>query len=294
MPPELLPETQITNQVLDLIDRHAGENFMLTASWSPPHDLWVIPEPYYSLVDRDKVELPGSTDVPEWDRRDKLAKEKEVLGFYLCGHPLAEHRERLATYCSYTSSEAAGLRSRSEVTLGGMLSSIKYAHTKSSRPGTPTRYATFDLEDTAGTIRCILWPDQLGSYAHLLEQDVILVARGTIDKRPGSDEANLIVSELIALPDLAARCTRGVVIRLSEERHGQGKLEELHEVLRGYPGDCELQLLIDLTEGSRVCCTCDGLRVAVNDEMRGRVEQLLGPGNFRLLTAKPNAVASRR
>ncbi len=80
VPPELLPETQITNQVLDLIDRHADENFMITASWSPPHDLWVIPEPYYSLVDRDKVELPGSFDMPEWDRRGPSKRLGDIMG----------------------------------------------------------------------------------------------------------------------------------------------------------------------------------------------------------------------
>ncbi len=80
VPPELLPETQITNQVLALIDRHAGKNFMITASWSPPHDLWVIPEPYYSLVDRGKIELPGSTDVPAWDRRGPSKRLGDLMG----------------------------------------------------------------------------------------------------------------------------------------------------------------------------------------------------------------------
>ncbi len=80
VPPELLPETQITNQVLRLIDKHAGENFMITASWSPPHDLWVMPEPYYSMVDRSKVKLPGSPDVPQWDQRGPSKRLGDIMG----------------------------------------------------------------------------------------------------------------------------------------------------------------------------------------------------------------------
>jgi len=80
IPPELLPETQITNQVIDLIDRHADRNFMITASWSPPHDLWVTPEPYYSMVDRSKVELPGTTDLPPWDRRGPSKRLGDIMG----------------------------------------------------------------------------------------------------------------------------------------------------------------------------------------------------------------------
>ncbi len=80
VPPELLPETQITNQVLDLMDQNADKNFMITASWSPPHDLWVIPEPYYSMVDRDKVELQGSFDMPEWDQRGASKRLGNIMG----------------------------------------------------------------------------------------------------------------------------------------------------------------------------------------------------------------------
>jgi DNA polymerase-3 subunit alpha len=245
--------------------------------------------------DEDESEQPGTAnlpDEPEWDKRDKLAKEKEVLGFYLSSHPLAEHRETLSTYCTHTSSEAAALKSRSEVMLGGVLSAIKYSHTKNSRPGTPTRYATFGLEDTAGTMRCIVWPDQLLNYAHLVEPDKIVAARGTVDKRPGSDEANLIVSDLIALGDLATRCTRGVAIRV-DAGHGEGKLEQLHEILRGYPGNCPLELLVCLSDGSRVRCDCDEFGVAVSDEMRTRVDELLGPGNLRLLPAAAGAAGTR-
>ncbi len=80
IPPELLPETRITNEVLDLIDRHAGENFMITASWSPPHDLWVIPEPYYSMVDRKAIVLPGSPAMEAWDRRGPSKRLGDILG----------------------------------------------------------------------------------------------------------------------------------------------------------------------------------------------------------------------
>jgi len=244
------------------------------------------------LFGDDEDETPEAAnanlpDVPEWEERDKLAKEKEVLGFYLSSHPLAEHQQTLATYCSHTTSEAAGLGNRTEVMLGGMLAAIKHSHTKNPKPGSPSRYAMFDLEDTAGIMRCIVWPEQFAQFGELVQPDAIVVVRGAVDKRPGSEEANLIVNEIIPLADLAARYTRGVKVRVLEEAHGQEKLEQLHEILRGYPGKCELQLVIWLSDGSRVDCKCDKCRVEVNAEMRSRVDDLLGPGNIRLLTSAP-------
>jgi DNA polymerase-3 subunit alpha len=230
-------------------------------------------------------------DLAEWEPREKLAKEKEVLGFYLSSHPLAEHQKTLSEYCSHTTTEAAELKHRSEVSLGGLLSSITFRHTKNPRPGSPTRYAIFDLEDMEGTLRCILWPEQFAQYGDLVQPDAILVVQGNVEKRPGSDEANLVVNELIPLKDLAGRFTRGLRIRLLEEVHGVSGLEQLYEILRGYPGGCELQLLIGLADGTRVLCDCERLRIEMDAEMRRRVEELLGPDNVRLLpnSARPSA-----
>ena len=116
--------------------------------------------------------------------------------------------------------------------------------------------------------------------------------QGVVDKRPGSDEANFIVNELIPLDDLAKRFTRGMVIRLLEDVHGVRAVEQLYEILRGYPGDRELQIVICLSDGTRVTCACEGFRIEITPEMRTRVEELIGPGNLRFLVA-PTASSGR-
>jgi DNA polymerase-3 subunit alpha len=225
-------------------------------------------------------------DVPEWDDRTRLSNEKEVLGYYLSSHPLAEHEKTLTTYCTHTTTDVGALPARTEVVLGGMLSSIKFSQTKNPRAGaTNTKYAMFDLEDVQGAIRCIIWPEQFAEFGQLVEADATLVVRGAVDRRPGSEESNLIVNELIPLADLAGRFTKGIVVRVSEEQHPERGLEDLHEILRGYPGNCELQLVICLADGSRAFLKSEGMRVDLNAEMRSRIDALLGPGNVRLIAA---------
>ena len=108
------------------------------------------------------VDLPL---LPEFAEKERLAMEKEVLGFYLTSHPLAEHESTLRTYCSHTSLQVAKLEHRTEVLVGGMLAAIKFSHTKNPRPGsTHTKYAMWDLEDLEGIVRCILWPEQFAEH----------------------------------------------------------------------------------------------------------------------------------
>ena len=246
----------------------------------------------FDMLDDDQPQgaraAAGLPDVPEWDERQRLASEKEVLGFYLTSHPLAEHEKTLTTYCTHTAADVATASPRSEVVLGGMLSAIKFSQTKAARAGgTNTKYAMFDIEDMHGGVRCILWPEQFAQFGHLVESDATLVVRGTVDRRPGSDESNVIVNELIPLAELAGRFTRGIVVRVSEQQHAERGLEELHEILRGYPGNCELQLVVCLADGSRVHMKSDRMRVELNAQMRERVDALLGPGNVRLIAAPP-------
>jgi DNA polymerase-3 subunit alpha len=230
------------------------------------------------------INLP---DIPEWSERERLLLEKETLGFYLSNHPLAEHQKTLAAYCTHTTSELANVRDRGEVVLGGMLSAIRISHVRNPRPGAAnTKYANFDLEDAAGSIRCILWPEEFAAYSALVQPDAILVARGAVDRSRG-DEANLIVNELIPLNELDARCTRGVMIRVDQRLHGEDSLGKIREIVRGYPGKCELQLMICLDDGSRVVLKSARHQVDVSPEMRHRLDDLLGEGNFRLLASPP-------
>jgi DNA polymerase-3 subunit alpha len=257
-----------------------------------------------------RLSLP---DVPEWDEKERLAFEKEVLGFYLKSHPLAEHAETLASYCSHTTAAVPGLSARAEVLMGGMIGAIKLSQTKSPRPGeTNTRYAMFDLEDMEGMIRCILWPSDYVNFGERVMDGAIVALRGTIDRRPGSDEANLIVNEIIPLSDLAARFTRTVRIRIDEsaflaplpsrERPGEGLtthhspltthsvniITQLHEILRGYPGTCDVELALILADGTKLLLKCNTPRVEICAELRSRVDDLLGPGNFRLIAGSAN------
>jgi DNA polymerase-3 subunit alpha len=169
-----------------------------------------------------------------------------------------------------------------------MLSSIKFSNTKNPRPGaTNTRYAMFDLEDLDGVVRCILWPEQFAKFSELVKADEILAVRGVVERRAGSDEANIIVNELLPLDDLQRRGTKGIVVRINEESHGLPALEQLRELAEEFRGDAELRLLLCLADGNRLELKSDSLRVEVGADLRARIDEILGPGNVRVLTADP-------
>ena len=129
-------------------------------------------------------------DIDEWPEREKLIAEKEVLGFYLDSHPLAEFEKKLSTFRTHTTDRLADVKDRGEVTLGGMISSIKFAHTKNPKPGMPSKYANFDLEDMQGAIRCIVWPKGFVVCGDRIQADSVVLAKGKIIKTGGPELAH--------------------------------------------------------------------------------------------------------
>lgn len=231
-----------------------------------------------------KVSLP---EVPPWTEKEKLLAEKEVLGFYLASHPMAEYEPKLSAFRSHTTDMLAEVKDRSEVLVGGMISSIKFAHTKNPKPGSPSKYANFDLEDMQGVVRCILWPKQFADQGDAVQPDSVVLARAICDRRGGGDEVNLIINELIPLDQLDSKYTRGIRIELDETVHGDETLTKLREIVRGYPGYQDLLFSLRIDSGEVVHVKSGKYQVTVTPEMRGRLDDLLGTGRYRLMMSRP-------
>jgi DNA polymerase-3 subunit alpha len=225
-------------------------------------------------------------DVPELNEQEKLAAEKEVLGFYLSSHPLSQYEEKLKAFTTHTSGNIENVPDRGEVTLGGMLSSLKFSHTKNPKPGKPSKYVMFDLEDVDGAMRCILWPEDFAKHGELVIADSVVIVKGALDRR-GGDEANLIVNEITPLDKLDQKYKK-VVIRLDRERSTRDVLTLVREIVRGYPGECELWLSMTLDDGHCVRMKSESMRIEYNPELRQRIDDLLGPGNLKPIVAGAN------
>jgi DNA polymerase-3 subunit alpha len=230
-------------------------------------------------------------DVPPWSDKERLLAEKEVLGFYLSSHPMAEYEPKLAAFRTHNTDQLSDVPPRAEVIVGGMIGSIKFAHTKNGKPGTPTKYANFDLEDMQGVVRCILWPRQFAEQGEGVTPDAVVIARGVVDRRGGGDEINLVINELIPLSAMDGKYTHGIRVQLQEDRHSPDTVAKLREIIRGYPGRQDLLLNIRLADGATVSLKSGKYKVEVNPELRSRLEDLLGPASYRLLMSKPQVSA---
>ncbi|RLS55622.1 MAG: DNA polymerase III subunit alpha [Planctomycetota bacterium] len=237
----------------------------------------------FAEVDEIVASPTSLPDVPALSDRDMRTAEKEVLGYYVHSHPLDEHRETLSAIVSQTVSDLAKLPARSEVCLGGLVSSLKLSNIKAPRAGSVnTRYAMFDLEDIEGVIRTICWPEEYARLGGQIAADAIVIVSGTIDRRAGSEETNLIVNDLVSIVDIGKRPVKAVTMRLDESEHDHSTLDNVAKIVRDFPGNVPLRIVLTLCDGRKVLLEADSNKVTWGAELHHRLAGLLGPGRVRV------------
>jgi DNA polymerase-3 subunit alpha len=139
-------------------------------------------------------------------------------------------------------------------------------------------------------MRTICWPEDYARYGELLVADAIVLLRGVIDKRPGSEEANFVVNEVIPLEAVRQRFTKGIRLWIEgdRDRTAEERLESLARVLARHAGDTPVELVLNLGDDGHVLCESPRLRAAFSLELRQELDELLGPNRTVVVASRPS------
>jgi len=231
------------------------------------------------------AEAEAVFDVPvpegEWDKSTRLNFEREMLGLYVSDHPLfgIEHiiaRESDCSLADLMAEEAEPSRSRSGdrsdaqiVKIGGILSGVQRKVTKQGN-----QWAAATLEDLAGAIEVLFFPQTYQLYATSIAEDAVVVVKGKVDRR---DDAPKLIAMDLAIPDLSVDESGPFVVSMPVARCVPPVVERLREVLVTHPGPTEVHLRLRGNERTTVVRLDDKLRVATSPALIGDLKQLLGP-----------------
>jgi len=205
-----------------------------------------------------------------------------VLGYYVHSHPLAEHQGLLEAICTHGTASLGTVPAKGEVVIGGLVAALKLSNTKQPRPGSAhTRYGMFDLEDMDGLVRSICWPEDFARLGEHIQADAVILVAGSIDRRAGSEETNLIVNEAVPLAAAWELPVKSVTVKVSEGPHDPGTLDRLAAVVAAHPGRVPLRLVLDTADGKRVLMEADRHSVAWSPALHRAIVELLGPGSVR-------------
>ena len=222
-----------------------------------------------------------NTDCEPWLDRQRLALEKEAIGFYVSGHPLDSFANDLARYASHDTSSVIKAGPRDELTLGGVVVAMRERPLRSG----DGRMAFVTIEDLQGQVEAIFFSKAYAPSELALKSGEPLLIYGH-PRLEGEDEnktMRLRATKAVLLSDLRRERTNKVAFRLDTSSIEPAIVSRLHALCEKYPGDCGVVVLVDVPGAGRaVLQTPNQLRVDPGEELVAAAERLLGPKSVLL------------
>lgn len=213
--------------------------------------------------------------VPPMPKRERLAGEKEALGFYLSGHPLDEHKDKLDLVTTHRVADIA-MRS-GEMLVGGLVTALKRRRVKK----TGEWMAAFVLEDTTGHAECVVFPKLFREVGDLLVDDRAVVVKGKAESQEG--DARILAESIVPLEEARSRSIEAVTLVLDAEEANDLLLERLDELIGDHPGNVPVFLEVLRRPSFRVVLQVEDARsVQADRHFVQLAERVLGAGRARL------------
>lgn len=217
------------------------------------------------------IDIP---DLPEWDKKDKLDFEREMLGLYVSDHPLnglqyvldrnSDHE--VAELLTEGNTDLEGARVR----LCGLIANVERKVTKKS--GSPMAIIT--LEDLSGSVEATFFPAQYETFGTYLTDDAIVSIAGRV-KYSDEGQASLVAQEL-TVPNVALGSDGPLVVTMRQERCTRDVAEQLGDILRNHPGGSAVRVRLVSSTSVTTVQLDDALRVNTEGSLYSELKALLG------------------
>jgi DNA polymerase-3 subunit alpha len=229
-------------------------------------------------VNGNSEKLPN---VPEWDEHQRLANEKEVLGFFITGHPLEKYRTKLEDFRALTTETIAAMTTgtgRDElIHTAGIVSKVRVLK---SRKG--DLYAQAVLEDMTGSIEAVVFPDAFKKLQALLKQEIPMLVKASIRVEEGASP-KIIISHLEPLEEAKPKLPRSIRIRVPLDTATQATVDALHAICHERKGEAKVLFDVERSGDFMVVMEADGYNICPDRSFIARVEELCGRGAVRII-----------
>ncbi|MCK8490482.1 MULTISPECIES: DNA polymerase III subunit alpha [Spirosoma] len=199
---------------------------------------------------------PKPPTVPQWNQIEKLKFEKDVVGFYITGHPLDEFKLELDGFCNCTLDKIFEVKSP-EIKVAGIVSSMQ---TKIAKNGNP--FCIFKIEDYSTAVELALFGDDYVRMGQYIDVGRFLHITGKTQNRWNSDQLEFKATNIRLLNDMREKFCKEIKVSLTLDVLNAQLIAQINELVNAHPGTCTLSLnVVDPTERLEVSLQSRTLKV---------------------------------
>ncbi len=228
-------------------------------------------------------ELPAVEDAP---RAERQSWEKDLLGFYVSGHPLEEHEAVLRMYATATTAQLASKEDGAEVIIGGVVDSVRSAVTRKGK-FEGQRWARYELSDLEGAVGGVMFAQEYAEYGKFLRKDAIVFIKGRVDYQ--GNDPTLRAQQVIPIERAHALLAGGMALDLDAEAANEATLTALRDLCASNHGELPVYVRIRIPdEGAYTIRVGRNMFVQASPQLLDAAGQLVGRDRVRFIPKRDN------
>jgi DNA polymerase-3 subunit alpha len=220
-------------------------------------------------------------ETPDWDESTRLQYEKEVLGFFISGHPLEKYADKLEDLHALSTAALNAMKRSTvkgeEIFAAGVLGGVRVLKSKRGE-----LYANVTLEDMEGRIEAMIFPEAFRRLGEKVKLEVPVLVKGSVRVEEGA-APKLAISEITPLEEAKPRLAKALRLRISLADASADTVDELHALFVQSPG--EAKVMFDLASPGEFVAVMEveGYNILPDRAFIRRVEELCGRGSVIII-----------
>lgn len=221
----------------------------------------------------DQIPPPKIPACEPWGEIEKLKIEKDVVGFYISGHPLDQFRVELENFCTCTIDKIFDYKNK-DITIAGILSKVVIRQGKTGKS-----FAIFSVEDYNETTEMAMFGEDYLKNAHMLKQGEFLYIKGKVQQRYNSDQWEFRPNNLQLLADMRGKLCKGIQVNIDIRRLNTETIDHIEKLVVEHKGSCHLKVLLsDNSQNMNIEMYSRKYKIDPNNMLIEGLSQLEGVG----------------
>ncbi len=220
------------------------------------------------------MSYPTLPEISDWPLQEKLEREKELLGFYISGHPLDKYKKEIELFSNLDWNEPTTFASNQELRTPAIITQVR---THLDRKGNIMAFLT--LEDKFNSFESVVFASVYEKYNDYINKGEMIFILGKVSES-GENTFKLLCNEIVPINEIRNRLSNGLHLIITTKDFSENKVDELQTLIQNYPGSIPLYFEMRPNGNSAGLVLCSRkYTVVVTDELLEKLHNLLGKNN---------------
>ncbi|GBD86456.1 DNA polymerase III subunit alpha [bacterium BMS3Abin03] len=216
-----------------------------------------------------QIKEPELPDKEPWSEKERLSREREVMGFYVTGHPLHKYEVEYNSFANFRIGESEKLKDMENIRACGIITDLR---TKIDRSG--KTMAFFTIDDFSGSCECLMFSKIYSEYGEFLKEEEPVFILGDIES--SGDAVKIHVNKVLPLENARRQLAQSIKILINRKKHSLQQLSGLKIILEQHEGKLPVFIHLNNNGSKGFLYSLEKYRVDVTEDFISEVKNLLG------------------